>query len=1039
MDLKDIRKSAHFIRMFEVQQIKELYDAVYSSVIASFSVATLIFYLFSNEIKAAPGASFWIYLVWGITLLRGIDGYLYTTGKYKKTNVKTHLLRITTFTTLGGIGWGLIVWNYFHILTLEHQVYLLLIMVGATAFSTTTLSYSLIIVIPFMLSVLLPFEYMLVAENTTFHSGLALLMLFYLLFQVAGTIRINKKYLEKIRSQVEFKIKEKEYKNLQHAIDQHGIHSITDVQGKIVYANKQLVNVSQFSKEELLNNNYRIMRSSEHSPAFWKEMWEAIVAGNVWRHKIKNKAKDGSYFWLDTTIVPFLNSEGYPYQYIAISTDITKLKVLEQQSNNERNDALTRAKVSQLLQRQKSLKERMGEVLELISQRIDIVDKNNTQMGVFLISEKTGNLRLYLSQGHYQSRSGIQNTCIKKLVSLCRKAVISAEVYVLNNCYEQDTQISPANTSSGQGYCLVPLIQHDTILGVLFLATAPYPNLSETRLNTLRYIGNLLAMAVVNEQVRINLEKGRQYAEDIAKTKSDFLANMSHEIRTPMNGVLGMLGLLQDMSLDQKAHAYVETAHGSANMLLNVINDILDISKIESGKLHIEAINFNLRKALEDTTDLLSNLALQNKIELLCYIPPDTKTYVKGDMLRLQQVINNLLSNAIKFTHQGEVSLTVSTLKETVDHCVLRFEIKDTGIGIPEEKQDILFQAFTQADTSTSREYGGTGLGLTISKSLIEMMGGEIGFTSEVGVGSTFWFELTFEALTQAETVTHSLDKLRVLVIDDNKTNCLILDNYLQAQGVHCIVTTTTHEGLSLLQKSTYNKQPFDVLLLDFQLPDENGDKIAEIIRQNPLYADLKIILLSSIGLDTSMDPQGYYDLMLNKPVRQSFLYDAITTVMQRTTTHKEQKNDKQMPAETLSGNILLVDDSRVNLYVGKETLTKLGLNFDIATNGKEAVSARKKQHYDVILMDCQMPVMDGFEATRCIREYENATQQHPTPIIALTANAMQGDHDKCVEAGMSDYLSKPYSLRTLSDMLVKYLPEQSALDREIRLPEEIC
>ncbi len=1016
-------KTDSFITTFEKQQLHELYDAVNSSLAGSIAVTVALYFSLLDVLTAHPNLLVWILLSLAITLLRGIDKAMYSRNvsqTVNQTKQGMYKVRFTVLTLLSAASWGLISWVYIPFLAQEQLFFLLFIMLGVTAFSTTTLSYSFPIIISFMLLVLMPISISLVMKNTGLHINFAMLLMLYLVFQIAGTFRINKKYSEKIRSQIEYKEKEKDYANLQYAVDQHGIHSTTDRRGTITYANERLEKVSKYSNDELIGSNHRILQSGEHPKTFWKEMWGTVAKGSVWRGEVKNKAKDGTRFWVDTTIVPFMDPQGKPIQFIAIRTDITKLKDLEQQSINERNDALIRADAARILHKQIPLKERMAKMLSALS--INIGEHKHANLAIFLTSEKTNKLSRYISHGQQDICKG-NKECLTQIQLLCGRTLSSGKISIQDTCATNLDMDQVSNNNSSSGCYIIPLVHQDNVLGLLLVSTDAYPSRKPSRLDTLKYIANLIAIALVNEQVTVNLKKGRKFAEDMAQAKSDFLANMSHEIRTPMNGVLGMLGLLQDMSLEEKAQGYIDTAYGSANMLLNVINDILDISKIESGKLHIESINFDLRRALEDTTDLLANLAHEKNIELHCYLPPDIKTYVKGDMLRIQQVMNNLMSNAIKFTHEGEVSVIVSyvTTQEPAESKMrLRFEVVDTGIGIPIDKQESLFQAFTQADSSTSREYGGTGLGLTISKSLIQMMGGEIGVTSKAGEGSTFWFELPFETIERVESITPSLEGLRILIIDDKETNCLILESYLKVLNVETVVANSGQAGRLILDQANDQGIPFDILLLDMQMPKEPGDKVAETIRQDKKNTQLKIILLSSMSIDTQTNEQGHYDLMLNKPVRQSYLYDAIATV--RTDTAQATIESKKPKAEVqeLIGNILLVDDSKTNQYVGQESLSKLGLDYEIAVNGMEAVEARKNGDFDAILMDCQMPVMDGFKATHEIRKYEEETGKDEVQIIALTANAMEGDREKCVAAGMNDYLSKPYTVKSLFDVLSK-------------------
>ena len=510
--------------------------------------------------------------------------------------------------------------------------------------------------------------------------------------------------------------------------------------------------------------------------------------------------------------------------------------------------------MSQILQNQGSLKDRMSEALKIISNSPEFNIQN--KLGVFLLPENACELEMFVTHGKYTDEFMHREKCVKLGSCLCGRAAVSGEMIISDDCMTDPNHEHTFEGMTAHGHYIVPLSYHEQVLGILFIYTNPYPSRESSRLDTLKFIGDLFALAIANEKVKEELEQARTSAESMVQAKSDFLANMSHEIRTPMNGVLGMLDLLSSRQLDKQSKGYVDIAHGSASMLLNVINDILDISKIESGKLHIESIDFDLRKTVEDSAHLLSELAHQKGLELSCFIPSETALRVNGDLMRLQQVLNNLTGNAIKFTHQGEVKISVHLKSGDKDSSKLRyrFEITDTGIGIPKEKQQSLFQTFTQADTSTSREYGGTGLGLAISKKLIEMMGGEIGVISEEGIGTTFWFELPFDDVTTVESTRRSLNELKILTIDDNETNCLILENYIESWGASNDSAMDPSTGLELLSKATDAGNPFDILLLDMQMPHLSGQDVASVIRKNTKFDGLKIILLSSMSIDIDTD-----------------------------------------------------------------------------------------------------------------------------------------------------------------------------------------
>ncbi|MBF0546249.1 MAG: response regulator [Candidatus Riflebacteria bacterium] len=540
----------------------------------------------------------------------------------------------------------------------------------------------------------------------------------------------------------------------------------------------------------------------------------------------------------------------------------------------------------------------------------------------------------------------------------------------------------------------------------------------------------------VRKAIEIDLIQSRQAAEASNRAKSNFLANMSHEIRTPMNGVIGMVGVLLDMPLTLEQRRYTEIIRSSGESLLSLINDILDFSKIEARKLDLEILDFDLRTTIEETAELLSIKSNDKKLELICIVDLNIPPFVRGDPGRLRQIIMNLAGNAIKFTQKGEVAIRATLENEESDQITVRFSITDTGIGIPENKQNSLFNPFTQLESSISREYGGTGLGLAISKQLSEMMGGQIGVKSELGKGSNFWFTTVLKKQTTPVVSEFEdfgdLKNLKVLIVDDNDTNRSLLKMLLSSWGCRFEETSEGFPALEMLRTAVKDKDPFQMIVLDSQMPGLDGISLGQEIKKDSLISKTDMILMTSLGQRVNVQNlEGIgFTSYLSKPVRQGKLRECMKiTIGPRSKPKWSPEITKQTIADSVKKRvrILLAEDNPVNQQVAMAILKKQGYRSDAVGNGREAVKALQDISYDIVFMDCQMPEMDGFEATKIIRSKNSTVKKPNIPIIAMTANAMVGDKEKCIEAGMDDYLSKPVRPQELAAILEKWLTKLSS------------
>ncbi len=588
----------------------------------------------------------------------------------------------------------------------------------------------------------------------------------------------------------------------------------------------------------------------------------------------------------------------------------------------------------------------------------------------------------------------------------------------------------------------MPLMEVDRCLGFVgFDFVRDLHDSTEPERRLLTVFAGMMASIRLRREIEETLRRHREKAEEANRAKSEFLANMSHEIRTPMNGVIGMTSLLLDTALSDEQRNFAETALSSAESLLTLLNDILDFSKMEAGKMTLDRSDFSLRKLLDEAVAPLAVRAQDKGIEFICAVAPDVPDRLAGDPVRLRQILVNLAGNAVKFTEHGEIAVRVEQVQELAGKSLqLRFSVKDTGIGIPADKQQLLFEKFSQVDASSTRRFGGTGLGLAIAKQLTELMGGEIGARSEDNHGTTFWFTLVLEkggeegpagskpaiGVVASSTDIHGAC---ILVVDDNETNRQVLMKQLKAWGFRAREAADGPSALAVLRKAHEEGILFQSAILDMQMPGMDGVALAQVIRHEPAYAAMRLILLTSMGYtgEISRFKEAGFSAWLPKPVRTSVLFDALQeTLSIRTAQQAAEMAMPEAPASADALRVLLAEDNKINRLVAEGMLKKLGVQTVAVDNGVAVLAALEREPFDLVLMDVQMPQMDGFETTLRIRELETARSFSQTPgrvpIIAMTAHAMKGDREKCLNVGMDDYIAKPISQKALADMVEKWL-----------------